>query len=149
MPAPPEVALATGQQAALSSVLIHTVEGVVAAQRVLDNDALARVTEFVQTPQGDLVLPPLWFTFREAKITLEMAATVTRVQARSKTGAASARDGDVHLDCRLVNPAAVSLFGYAASSGIKLELTLAPQDAGGLRPVLSELPVPPTPPSPS
>ena len=34
-----------------------------------------------------------------------------------------------------LNPAAVSLYGYAASSGIKLELTLAPQDAGQLRPV--------------
>jgi hypothetical protein len=141
MPTPPEVALATGQQAALASLLAHTVEGVVAAQRVLDNDALARVTGFVQTPRGELVLPPLWFTFREAKITLEMAATVTRVQARgpaNAAGVADGKDGNVRLDCRLVNPAAVSLFGYAASSGIKLELTLAPQDAGGLRPALAD-----------
>lgn len=133
-----EVELASGQQAALSSLLVHAVEGVVAAQRVLDEDALARVTEFVQSPQGDLVLPPLWFTFREAKLTLEMAATVSRVRARSATSANNANStnsNEVQLDCRLLNPAAVSLYGYAASSGIKLELTLAPQDAAGLRPV--------------
>ncbi len=129
MAAPTDIELAAGQQAALASLLVHAVEGVVAAQRVLDEDALARVTEFVQTPQGDLVLPPLWFTFREAKLTLEMAATVSRVSARR------AGSNDVRLDCRLLNPAAVSLYGYAASSGIKLELTLAPQDAGQLRPV--------------
>ena len=133
-----EVELASGQQAALSSLLVHAVEGVVAAQRVLDEDALARVTEFVQSPQGDLVLPPLWFTFREAKLTLEMAATVSRVRARSATSANNANStnsNEVQLDCRLLNPAAVSLYGYAAASGIKLELTLAPQDAAGLRPV--------------
>lgn len=129
MAAPTDIELAAGQQAALASLLVHAVEGLVAAQRVLDEDALARVTEFVQTPQGDLVLPPLWFTFREAKLTLEMAATVSRVPARR------AGSNDVRLDCRLLNPAAVSLYGYAASSGIKLELTLAPQDAGQLRPV--------------
>ena len=133
-----EIELASGQQAALSSLLVHAVEGVVAAQRVLDEDALARVTEFVQSPQGDLVLPPLWFTFREAKLTLEMAATVSRVRARSATSANNANStnsNEVQLDCRLLNPAAVSLYGYAAASGIKLELTLAPQDAAGLRPV--------------
>ena len=129
MAAPTEIELAAGQQAALSALLVHAVEGVVAAQRVLDEDALARVTGFVQTPQGDLVLPPLWFTFREAKLTLEMAATVSRVRTRS------AGSNAVRLDCRLLNPAAVSLYGYAASSGIKLELTLAPQDAGQLRPI--------------
>ncbi len=129
-----EIELASGQQAALSSLLVHTVAGVVAAQRALDEDALARVAEFVQTPQGDLVLPPLWFTFREAKLTLEMAATVSRVRARS-AGSASTSSNDVRLDCRLLNPAAVSLYGYAAASGIKLELTLAPQDAAGLRPI--------------
>ena len=132
MAAPTEIELAAGQQAALSALLVHAVEGVVAAQRVLDEDALARVTGFVQTPQGDLVLPPLWFTFREAKLTLEMAATVSRVRTRS------AGSNAVRLDCRLLNPAAVSLYGYAASSGIKLELTLAPQDAGQLRPIDSQ-----------
>jgi hypothetical protein len=130
-----EVELAAGQQAALASLLVHAVEGVVAAQRVLDEDALARVTEFVQSPQGDLVLPPLWFTFSQAKLTLEMAATVSRVRARS------AGSNDVRLDCRLLNPASVSLYGYAASSGIRLELTLAPQDASGLRPIV-EMPPP-------
>jgi hypothetical protein len=125
----------TGQQAALASLLTQAVEGVVAAQRRLDADALDRVTRFVETPQGGVSLPPLWFTFQQVKLTLEMAASVTRLSERR------ADQNEVRLDCRLVNPAAVSLFGYAASSGLKVELTLAPADAGGLRP----LPITPPP----
>lgn len=117
-----------GQQAALATLLTHAVEGLVAAQRALDSDALARVTEFVETPHGTLVLPPLWFTFREARLSLEMAASVTRLSARS------AGQNEVRLDCRLLNPATVSLFGYTASSGLKIELTLGQADASGLRP---------------
>ena len=124
----------TGQQAALASLLVNAVEGVVGAQRALDRDALARVTGFVQTPQGELALPPLWYTFQQVKLTLEMTASVTRLEARS------AASNDVRLDCRLVNPAAVSLFGYAAASGLKIELTLGAADPGVLRPTL---PAPP------
>lgn len=131
---------ATGQQAALASLLVNAVEGVVGAQRALDRDALDRVTGFVSTPQGGLALPPLWYTFQQVRLTLEMTASVTRLEARSATS------DDVRLDCRLVNPAAVSLFGYAAASGLKVELTLGPADPGGLRPSLPEPPVPPAPP---
>jgi len=126
--------LATGQQAAFASLLVNAVEGVIGAQRALDRDALARVTGFVQTPQGELALPPLWYTFQQVKLTLEMAACVTRLEARSATR------NDVRLDCRLVNPASVSLFGYAAASGLKVELTLAAADPGGLRPSLPDPP---------
>jgi hypothetical protein len=131
---------ATGQQAALASLLVNSVEGVVAAQRALDRDALGRVTGFVGTPHGELALPPLWYTFQQVRLTLEMTASVTRLAPRS------AGSNDVRLDCRLVNPAAVSLFGYAAASGLKVELTLGPVDAGGLRPSPPDPPVAPVAP---
>jgi hypothetical protein len=121
-PAPP------GQQAALGTLLASAVEGVVQAQRRLDADALARVTAYVGTPQGELVLPPLWFTFSEVSLQLELAATLTRVGSRSAAG------GGMRLDCRLLDPAAVSLFGYQASSGLKVSLSLAPREAAGAAP---------------
>jgi nucleoid-associated protein YgaU len=132
-----------GQQSSLAALLAEAVDGVVQAQRRLDQDAQERVTRYVATPQGGVALPPLWFGFSEVTLQLELAASVTRITTVSAPEATdgSLRSG-VRLDCRLVNPAAVSLFGYRAASGFKVSLTLAPQDAAGLRPV------PPTPAAP-
>jgi hypothetical protein len=133
--------LPTGQQAALAALLAEAVGGVVQAQRRLDADALQRVTQFVATPQGDLALPPLWFTFQEAILTLEMSASITRVEPRTAQSAST--PGQVQLNCRLLNPAAVSLFGYTAASGLKVSLRLAPKDPGSLRPADAVEPPPP------
>jgi hypothetical protein len=116
------------QQASLGTVLAEAVAGVVQAQRRLDEDAVNRATQYVETPQGELTLPPLWYTFSEVKLELEMAAAMTRTSAR--TGTAAEQEGSVRFDCRLLNPAAVSLFGHAASSGFKVSMTLAPREAG-------------------
>jgi hypothetical protein len=112
------------QQASLGAVLSEAVAGVVQAQRRLDEDALGRATQYVNTPQGELTLPPLWYTFSAVQLELEMAATLTRTTARTATS------NGVRFDCRLVNPAAVSLFGYTAASGFKVRLLLAPREAG-------------------
>lgn len=121
-PTPPQVS----QQASLGTVLAEAVDGVVQAQRRLDQDAVHRATQYIETPQGGLTLPPLWYTFQQVSLELELAATMTRVSADKGPDKA----GGVRFDCRLVNPAAVSLFGYAASSGFKVSLTLAPREAG-------------------
>lgn len=132
-----------GQQSSLAALLAEAVDGVVQAQRRLDQDAQERVTRYVATPQGGVALPPLWFGFSEVTLQLELAASVTRITTASIPEAnGGTRRSGVRLDCRLVNPAAVSLFGYRAASGFKVSLTLAPQDAAGLRPV------PPTPAAP-
>ncbi len=107
-----------GQQASLGTLLAQAVDGVVQAQRVLDIDAQSRVANYVETPQGDVALPPLWYTFSEVTIELEMAAA----SVRSGSSRGSAR-----LDARLLNPASVSLFGYAASSGLRVQLRLVPR----------------------
>ena len=132
-----------GQQSSLAALLAEAVDGVVHAQRRLDQDAQERVTRYVATPQGGVALPPLWFGFSEVTLQLELAASVTRITTASipEANGGTPRSG-VRLDCRLVNPAAVSLFGYRAASGFKVSLTLAPQDAAGLRPL------PPTPAAP-
>lgn len=127
-----------GQRAALGALLAGAVDGVVQAQQRLDDDALRRVTTFIDTPQGGLALPPLWYTLSDVSIQLELAASVSRVQA-------GAGDG-VRLDARLLNPAAVGLFGYSASSGMTVQLRLAPREAATATPPLPPTPAPgPTP----
>lgn len=125
-----------GQQSSLAALLAEAVDGVIQAQRRLDQDAQERVTRYVETPQGGVALPPLWFGFSEVTLQLELAASVTRIATASisEANGGTPRSG-VRLDCRLMNPAAVSLFGYRAASGFKISLTLAPQDAAGLRPL--------------
>lgn len=107
-----------GQRAPLGALLAQTAAGVVQAQRVLDADAAERVTLYAETPHGDVTLPPLWFRMRGVTVDLELSATLSRA-----TPGAPAQ-----LDARLLNPAAVSLFGYRAASGLRVRFTLEPQD---------------------
>ncbi len=110
--------LPPGRTLLLGTLLADAVQGVVTAQRRLDDDAVARATRFVQAPQGDVVLPPLWYTFSDVQLQLELASVATRSTA-----------GGVQLACQLLNPAAVSLFGYAAASGLRVAVRLAPREA--------------------
>ena len=135
-----------GQQASFAALLTGAVDGVVQAQRRLDTDALARTTQFLTTPQGEIALPPLWYTFSAVNLQLELTASVTRIApADTAQPGEGAKRGSVRLDCRLVNPAAVSLFGYTAASGFKVSLTLAPQQASPLLPPPLDAPARPTP----
>lgn len=118
-----------GESTALAHILAGAVEGVVQAQRRLDEDALARVTAFIDTPAGGLALPPLWYTLSDVAIELELSASVARLDARP-TGAA------VRLDARLLNPMSVSLFGFSASSGLRVSLRLSPREAATAVPPL-------------
>jgi hypothetical protein len=120
----------SAQQAPLSSLLCEAVAGVLRAQAELDRDALSRVTQFAQTPQGTLCLPPLWYSLSQVDLSLEMAASVSG-SARQAVSSSN----NVRLDCRLLDPTMVSLFGYTAASGLKVSLRLAPQTAQGLRPL--------------
>lgn len=118
----------TGQRAALADLLAGAVDGVVQAQRRLDQDALARVAEFIDTPAGGVALPPLWYTLSDVGIELELAASVARLEARPA--------GPVRLDARLLNPTSVSLFGFSASSGLRVSLRLSPREAATAVPPL-------------
>jgi hypothetical protein len=125
-----------GRATALAQVLAGAVEGVVQAQRRLDEDALARVSAFVDTPAGGLALPPLWYTFSDVGIELEMSASVARLQLPQAGGA-------VRLDARLLNPTSVSLFGFTASAGMRVSLRLSPRESASAVPPLP-VPVAPT-----
>jgi hypothetical protein len=129
------VAEALGQRAPLGALLAGTVEGVVEAQRVLDMDARARLTEIVETPEGEIVLPPLWYTVADARIVAEMAVRAVRV--------GPAQRGRVRLDARLLDPVSASLFGQEASTGVRVSMQIAPREAATAVPP----PAPDTPPA--
>jgi hypothetical protein len=133
-----------GQQVPLGVLLAEAVAGVVQAQRVLDEDAQSRVHSYFDAPQGETVLPPLWFTFGQVKIELELASAVARAQGVPSGTPVGRRE--VQLMGRMLNPTAVSLFGYAASSGLRVSLTLEPR---GLRAETVPAPAPGPAPAPT
>lgn len=111
------------QPAPLGRLLAQTLDGLLQAQRQLDDDALQRVSDYVGTPAGTLVMPPLWFTLSEVQLQLEFSATLQQ----------GVRAADA-LQVSLLNPSAVALYGHAASTALRVALRLTPQlqasDAG-------------------
>lgn len=103
-------------QVPLPRLLGSVIDGLLHAQDQLNRHASERATEYVQTPSGTLAMPPLWYAFDKVRVDLEMSATVASVGSGAGTEAT--------FLCRLVNPAAVSLFGYQASSGLRISMEL-------------------------
>jgi len=112
---------------------VGAVSAVVDAQRALDDDARLRATEFVDAPAGTLAVPPLWFALDSVSLDVEMSSQM--VQSKTDTGV------DTSFLCRMLNPTTVGLFGYAASTGMRVRLTLSPQRL----PLSPTTAVPPTP----
>ena len=106
---------AGSEGADLGQLLVGAVNAVLEAQDKLDSHAAERVEQAILLPDGTLQLPPLWFNVERASIEVHLAATV--------------RHG--RMQCRLVNPESVGLFGYAAASGTRVQLTLAPRGQQG------------------
>lgn len=99
----------------LGDLLAGTVQGVLRAQEELDAYTQKRRDEYQQAPEGSLALPPLSFLFKNVAIELELSATVGEVDA-----------GRPAILCRTLNPASVGLYGYQASSGMKVRVLLGP-----------------------
>lgn len=112
----------------LGRLLSTTIESVVQAQEKLDEYTLRRAREFEAAEPGSLAIPPLWFTFREVAVEIELAASVARI------GDATSHADAPHLVCRLLNPTSVGLFGYQASSGLRVRVSVAPQGFAAIAP---------------
>ena len=97
-------------------LLSATVESVADAQARLDDFTLARTREYEAAPEGSLAVPPLWFTFHQVAVELEMSATV-----------AGGQTGDGRLFCRTADPTMVGLYGYEASAGVRVRLLMGPR----------------------
>lgn len=107
--APPRIGVEFGE------LLASTVGAVAEAQARLDDLTLERTRLYEAAPPGSLAAPPLWFTFNQVAVDLEMSATVA--------GGA----GGGQLFCRTADPTMVGLYGYEASAGVKVRLLMGPR----------------------
>lgn len=117
-------------------LLASTVGAVARAQEELDAYTLRRSREYEATPAGQFAVPPLWFTFNQVAVDLEMSATV----------AGGAQDGEAgagRLLCRTLNPTMVGLYGYQASAGVRVRLTMGPAGPLSIRPPAADEPAQP------
>lgn len=113
------------QSIELGQLLAGAVSAVVEAQDVLDRHAEAQKVRYAETPDGTLAIPPLWYAFRRVDIEVELSAEFSRewVTPSGQTQGAL----EPRLRCRLLNPTSVGLFGYQASSGLRVQVVLEPQ----------------------
>lgn len=107
------------QQTALADLLTGTVKAIAQAQAALDAAANQENTQFADLPDGALVVPPLRLAIQNATVELEMSAAVSAQE----------------LQCRLLNPHQVALFGYQAASGLRVRLTVG---SNGVAPIKAE-----------
>lgn len=109
----------------LGRLLSAAVEAVVTAQKGLDDYTLSRARDCEAAAPGELAIPPLWFAFRDVVVEFEMSARVARVADDS---------GVSQIVCRTLEPTSVGLYGYQASSGLRVRVALAPQGFATVRP---------------
>jgi len=107
---------------ALDDLLVAVARGIVAAQRELDQAALAAPESPVAVPAGEVQPRPLWFVFERTTLELEFSTFVS--------GSAGDAPG---FQCRTLDPAAVALRGYAAASGTRLRIEIAPLGSALIR----------------
>ena len=107
-------------QAELGDLLAGAVQAVVTAQEALDRAAIKRAEAFGDAAPGSLSLPPLAFAFDAVQVDIELS---TQVVSRSATADAPARSS---LLCRTLNPVTAGLFGYSASAGTRVSVSLSP-----------------------
>lgn len=107
----------------LGNLLANTVAGVVSAQERLDTYTEQRRRAYEAAEPGQFALPPVWYLFRRVSLEMELSASVAKV-ALSKT---ANDNGQPHLVCRTLDPTMVSLYGYQASSGMRVRVEIEPQ----------------------
>lgn len=98
------------EAAELGDLLCGLARSIVRAQDELDQHASRQATQYVQLPSGTLAMPPLWYTVKNAVVEVAMAGVLQSQQ----------------MICRLVNPAGVAMYGYEASSGVRVRISIGP-----------------------
>lgn len=114
----------------LGHLLANSIAGVVRAQENLDRYTEQRRQAYEAADPGEFALPPVWYLFKHVSLEMELSATVASYPE-------SLQNGGPHLLCRTLNPNMVSLYGYQASSGMKVRVDMEPQ---GFVPVKSPMP---------
>lgn len=123
------------QMVELGELLARTAGAVMEAQDVLDARAMEQKTIYQKTPTGELALPPLWFTFKNVQIDIEMSATVASVTSTTPNAKSGVQSSAVRLLCRPLTPSSVGLYGYQASSGLRVRVLMGPK---GVMPIKTD-----------
>lgn len=105
----------------LGQLLSNTIASVVQAQEKLDQYTEMRKQAFDAAPAGDFALPPLWYVFSNVAIEMELSASVAEVYNPDTD------KQEPHIMSRTLSEASVGLYGYQASSGLKIRVLVAPQ----------------------
>lgn len=105
----------------LGKLLSNTIASVVQAQEKLDQYTQTRREEYEAADAGELALPPLWYVFSNVAIELELSASVAEIY-----NPVSGKQ-EPHIMSRTLNESSVGLYGYQASSGLKVRVLMAPQ----------------------
>ena len=111
------------QSAELGNLLASTIAGVVSAQEKLDQYTEQRQQAYQNAEPGQFALPPIWYLFRNVSLEMELSANVATVALSDDP----AEEGQPHLICRTLDPTMVSLYGYQASSGMRVRVEMEPQ----------------------
>lgn len=106
----------------LGKLLANTIGSVVRAQEQLDDYSSRRSRSYETAEAGTMALPPLWYTFSNVVVEMELAATVARKPL----------DDNDYIMSQTLNPTSVGLYGYSASAGLKVRIEMAPQ---GIMPI--------------
>lgn len=107
----------------LGNLLAHTIAGVVSAQERMDQYTEQRRQAYENTEPGEFALPPVWYLFSRVSMEMELSASVANVTLSDNVS----EIGQPHLVCRTLDPTMVSLYGYQASSGMRVRVEMEPQ----------------------
>lgn len=105
------------QQIEMGDLLVHSARSVLRAQQELDEFAVKQRDTYINTPNETFAMPPLWYTIQNVGIELEFSSEIATESFQPQ------------LICRLVNPAAVALFGYRAVAGSRVSVTIGTRTA--------------------
>lgn len=106
----------------LGELLAHTLGAVAYAQSVLDEATARRVEAFHNTPAEQFAVPPLWHVFSEVQLEVTLSASVARTNTVGGVG-------ESRLMSRTLNPTSVGLYGYQASAGLTVRISMTPRTA--------------------
>jgi len=110
----------SNQAVELGQLLSTTVQAVVSAQEQLDQYTESRRQSYESAPEGSLAIPPIWYTFNNVAIELELSSMIAEVED------INSGEKTPHILSRTLNPTSVGLYGYQASAGLRVRLHVAP-----------------------
>jgi len=120
---------ANNQAVELGQLLSNTIHSVVKAQEQLDQYTENRRQAYESAAKGSLAIPPIWYTFNNVSIEMELSASIAEVED-IRTGIKVP-----HIVSQTLNPTSVGLYGYQASAGLRVRIQMAPH---GFVPIKSE-----------